>query len=85
MSGPRNVRNPPIHVNHSELKRWGSGESPYRSVCPVCETGPLLVCRDQTTFLLINVDRCLDCGQTVIYNDRSINNEPVAQLAKPKN
>lgn len=84
MPPPHNVRKPAIRVSHSNLKRWND-DSPYKSICPVCEKGPLLVCRDQTTFRLINVDRCLGCGQMFVYTDEIIGGEPVAQLDKAPN
>lgn len=70
---------PPVTVVHANLRRF-TEESPYRSVCPVCETGVLLVNRDQKTFKLINVDRCTFCAQTIIYSDRIIGDEPVMDV-----
>lgn len=69
----------PVTVSHADLKRF-SDESPYRSYCPVCETGVLLVNRDQQTFVLINVDRCTYCAQTIIYSDKAIAGEPVMDI-----
>jgi hypothetical protein len=63
-----NVNKPPIHVNHADLIR-ASDNSIYRSDCPVCEAGVLVVGRDLETFELIAEDRCLLCAQTFIYDD----------------
>ena len=69
----------PITVSHADLRRF-SEESEYRSYCPVCETGVLMVNRNQKTFALINVDRCTFCAQTVIYSDKIIGGEPVEDV-----
>jgi hypothetical protein len=63
-----NVNKPPIRVNHRDLKR-ASLNSIYRSVCPICDRGYLLVRRDLTTFELSEQDNCILCGQRFIYND----------------
>jgi hypothetical protein len=67
----QNLNQPPLHVRHSELKRV-SEESVFRSECPVCKRGYLLVLRDQKTFQLSRYDTCTFCGQPVIYSDRDI-------------
>ncbi len=69
----------PVTVSHTDLKRW-SDESPYRSRCPVCDQGILLVNRDQTTLALINVDRCTYCAQMIIYSDKAIAGEAVVDV-----
>ncbi len=77
---PNNVRAKPLQrVSHATLTRW-CDESDYRSKCPACDEGILLVLRDQVTHALINVDRCVGCGQTVIYTDKFIGGEPVVDL-----
>ena len=63
-----NINAEPIHVNHSELTR-ASEESIYRSECPVCTIGFLLVKRNQETFRLESEDNCILCAQRVIYDD----------------
>ena len=63
-----NLYSQPVHVKHSDLVRFDD-ESMYRSICPVCGDGVLLVGRDVTTFGLLAEDRCLLCGQAVIYDD----------------
>ncbi len=58
---------PIINVKHSSLER--SDNSAYRSVCPVCQEGTLLVARDINTGALLPEDRCVLCGQGFIYID----------------
>jgi len=62
-----NINEEPLHVNHSDLKR--DNDSPFRSTCPVCEVGLLLVQRDTETLELLEQDRCILCGQLFIYCD----------------
>lgn len=59
---------PTIHVNFYSLERY-SEESSFKSVCPTCKDGMLLMGRDFTTGELLHVDCCVQCGQTVIYDD----------------
>jgi len=63
-----NKNAPVITVLHSNLTRVNE-ESNYRSDCPKCKRGVLLVSRDQKTFELLATDRCILCGQQVIYSD----------------
>jgi hypothetical protein len=63
-----NINEPPMRVRHAELKR-ADKDSAYKSICPVCNTGWLLVERDIKTFQLNPIDRCTRCGQHVIYSD----------------
>ena len=63
-----NIYNKPVEVAHTELERT-SDESMFRSVCPVCEEGTLLVRRDHETFKLIESDNCVLCGQQFVYLD----------------
>jgi uncharacterized protein (DUF983 family) len=63
----KNINEPIKKIKHSELLR--TGDSAYRSACPECEEGTLLVMRDPNTFQLSPVDRCLLCGQTFEYVD----------------
>ena len=65
---PPNIDKPPIHVKHSDLARSGE-ESMYRSCCPVCNGGVLLVYRHLETFELLERDTCISCGQAIIYDD----------------
>ena len=71
---PLNLDKPALYVKWSELTR---PELPgaYKSVCPACTKGLLLVTRDQKTFALSREDRCILCGQLVHYTDDSINGE----------
>ncbi len=62
-----NFMKEPLHVKHSELQRYDQSE--YRSKCPVCATGVLLVRRDSLSFQLVATDLCIRCGQRVIYDD----------------
>ena len=62
-----NINKEPMIVKHSELYR--EGDSMFRSACPVCNEGFLLVRRDQDTFELLAEDNCILCGQRVIYSD----------------
>lgn len=71
----KNLNAEPIKVKHSELTRFDP-ESAYKSECPVCETGLLLIYRDSITLKLVRTDRCISCAQTVIYTDAEINGEP---------
>lgn len=63
----KNVREPVLEIPHAELERIG--DSPYRSRCPKCHKGILMVRRNQETFVLEELDRCLLCGQAVRYLD----------------
>lgn len=66
---PTNVGKPPIRVKHSKLKRW-SEDSPFKSICPACPDGILLMRRKQTPpHELEETDYCVGCGQAVIYED----------------
>jgi hypothetical protein len=58
-----------IEVLHSELKR--SGTSIFRSYCPTCKEGLLLV-RRNADMKLSRYDHCVFCGQKVVYMDRDI-------------
>lgn len=66
----QNIHAPLIDVRHSELKRWS--ESCFKSCCPACKEGVLLVYRNPETFKLVRMDRCIVCGQTVRYLDDKI-------------
>lgn len=62
-----NVNEPIIEINHKNLSRFGG--SPYKSVCPKCEEGLLLIYRDQKSLVLQEYDRCVLCGQQFKYKD----------------
>lgn len=63
-----NFNNPVIQVMHRNLRRDGE-EAPFRSRCPFCFNGILFVRRDDETFRLLSMDRCVLCGQAVEYLD----------------
>ena len=60
-----NFFQPTIRVFHHNLKREDE-ESIYKSSCPICALGILLVGRDQKTLLLRDWDRCILCGQALV-------------------
>jgi hypothetical protein len=64
----KNIDAPTLEVNHADLERW-SDESAFKSACPVCPEGILLVCRDDATFEILELDYCIVCGQRVRYLD----------------
>jgi hypothetical protein len=63
----KNINSPLINVYHSCLKR--ADNSRYRSLCPVCQHGTLLMVRDQVSMVLEEYDRCVLCGQQFRYMD----------------
>lgn len=70
--GPKNVNEPVLKVRHDALQCW---DPPYKSECPSCENGLLLVTREAGK--LQRMDRCIGCGQRVCYLDDTINNQPI--------
>jgi hypothetical protein len=80
MSEPTNVNKPLIRVVHAELERYDNF-SFYKSKCPVCEDGILLVTRDQSAGLMLSrFDRCVICGQAFWYTDDKIHGEVFAKV-----
>jgi NAD-dependent dihydropyrimidine dehydrogenase PreA subunit len=67
-----NFEKEPIFVYHEDLIRCG--DSAFKSNCPMCEDGVLLIQRDTTTFNLKKEDNCISCGRRFIYGDISGNN-----------
>lgn len=63
----KNINAPVKELRHADLRR--SDESRYRSVCPACQEGFLLVGRDPKTLELLEFDLCVLCGQQVRYLD----------------
>lgn len=57
-----------IQVRHQDLPR-ADDESIYRSKCPSCNGGLLLLRRDQITLNIMVTDLCIQCGQAVEYSD----------------
>jgi len=62
-----NLQLEPLNVKHKELKRIG--DSPFRSECPECGIGLLLIKRDGITFNLQLDDNCTYCGRRFRYTD----------------
>jgi hypothetical protein len=62
-----NINRPRAKVYHATLKRVG--DSMYKSVCPFCADGVLLMHRDKETMALSPIDRCIKCAQEVEYLD----------------
>jgi len=58
----------PVSVPHKLLKR-ASEDSDFRSICPVCEDGHLMMRRDPSTLKLQKNDNCTQCGTRFIYED----------------
>jgi len=64
----QNFNKPPIKVCQATLKKVNK-ESFYKSLCPVCEEGMLLMERHPETGKLLNKDYCVLCGQHFEYTD----------------
>jgi hypothetical protein len=63
-----NCEKKPLKIRHQTLQRC-SEESPYKSWCPVCGNGVLLMQREQKDFTLIPQDNCIRCGRRFLYTD----------------
>jgi ssDNA-binding Zn-finger/Zn-ribbon topoisomerase 1 len=63
----KNFKLPAIKVRHKRLKRYNK-ESLYKSKCPKCKEGVLLMRRNLSGRLLRN-DNCINCGRRFIYID----------------
>ncbi len=70
----KNLSRPTVSVLHSGLDR--AGDSAYKSKCPVCPDGVLVVSRDGT-MRIVRTDICRACGQTFRYLDKVIAGEIV--------
>lgn len=70
MLGLSMTKSQPKSVSHSDLKRFGDGD--YKSECPDCDKGILLVRRNDD-FTLSRLDTCLSCGKSFLYTDDNIN------------
>lgn len=79
----KNLRAEPLIVAHAKLVRLND-ESAYKSRCPACPKGMLLVARHPESFELLNLDHCVLCGQRVVYTDEKINGEPVRDVLESK-
>lgn len=59
----------PIRVKHKDLKR-SDEESMFRSVCPVCKKGHLMMRRNVSDGMKLQLDdNCTLCGTRFIYTD----------------
>ena len=68
---PENLNAPVIEICQLELECL-SENSIYKTICPVCKKGLLLINRDQESLELMEYDRCVLCGQQVRYLDIEI-------------
>lgn len=66
-----NYRKLPLSVRWTQLER-ASGDSAFRSECPVCGQGLLLVRRTSNLENFSCYDNCITCGQTFVYEDEEI-------------
>jgi hypothetical protein len=64
----------PLRVAHASLKPW-SEDSAFKAHCPSCNTGLLMVARDQRTLRISREDRCISCAQRFVYTDNEIGGE----------
>lgn len=64
---PANITNPPLTVHYLSLARITTGS--LKSHCPFCAEGTLPMERHPRTLRLIDQDRCVSCGQAVVYAD----------------
>lgn len=73
----QNMDAAPIEVLWSDLQREDR-ERLYRSKCPACPDGILMVYRKEPTYLTFSRhDRCIACGQAVHYLDADILGTPL--------
>jgi len=72
---PPNLEAPVKRVHHSNLTRFNE-DSVYKSACPSCDNGLLLIRREGG--ILQRYDMCVSCGQRVYYLDATINGEILA-------
>ena len=64
----KHAKAPVKKVKHSDLMRVGHGD--YKSICPECDKGLLLMVRDPNRGLKLRAeDRCVLCGQQYEYTD----------------
>jgi len=69
-----NIGKPWVRLQHHSLERVNE-TSPYRSWCPVCKQGIMLVQRAGP--YLLRSDHCSLCGQRFIYEDDEIAGQPL--------
>lgn len=63
----KNMYTKVIKLYHKNLKRFDDGV--FKSYCPFCEKGILLVARNSDTLILEAEDMCFSCGQRIEYLD----------------
>jgi uncharacterized protein (DUF983 family) len=68
-----NMAKAAIEIKHKNQMRIG--DSMFKSRCPNCIDGTLLMSRDPETFKLNKEDMCVLCGQRYTYTD--IEEEPL--------
>lgn len=76
---PVNLNADPIQVSHAQLERWDE-DSLFKSKCPVCDNGVLLVAREGPELNLSRIDRCISCGQVVVYTGIGIGGEKFGEM-----
>jgi len=72
-----------LRVRYSDLERYDS-ESIFKSSCPACKKGVLLVRRKKGYIGVLAEDNCILCGQRFVYLDERIRGEPVLDEEKKK-
>lgn len=72
----RNINNEIKIVRHAELKR-ADPDSLFRSWCPVCNVGLLMVSRHQDSMVLSKLDHCCMCAQPFFYEEDEIAGQPL--------
>jgi len=63
----KNIKRPVKKIKHQDLERYG--DSIFKSICPECKEGLLLVRRDSDSSKLLDNDMCVLCGQRFKYID----------------
>jgi len=77
----QNLKNPIISVKHADLERIGPNEV-YKSWCPVCNQGVLLVSRKLGSMHISRYEHCTMCGQQFFYTDDNVRGEPFEEQGK---
>lgn len=75
MKPGENVEKEVLRVSHASLTRSDPENSPFKSECPVCKDGVLLVRRDAKSLKLVRDDSCVLCGQRFHYVDEKLGPE----------
>lgn len=69
---------PVIRVRHADLERVYE-DTLFKSNCPTCKEGLMLVFRKEPEFRLSRYDHCVVCGQRYFYTDDTIGGERLAE------